>query len=84
VNLKNGNKTIVEIIKEYHFYQFHTNITQYTFLDAKLTQTKLSGIMSEGFDMRDNLLLRILNSPGTGERMEVQWNSTPAIHRLQE
>jgi Holliday junction resolvasome RuvABC ATP-dependent DNA helicase subunit len=42
------------------------------------TWTKLLGIISVGFDIIDQLLIRYLHSSETGEKMGIQW----IVHQL--
>jgi hypothetical protein len=45
---------------------------------------KLLRIISVAFDITDELITRSLHSSYTAEKIVVQWDSTSAIHRLQE
>jgi hypothetical protein len=45
---------------------------------------KLLGIISVGFDVTDQLSIRISHLSDTGEKMRVQGDSTSAIRRPQE
>jgi hypothetical protein len=47
-------------------------------------QVKLLGIINVGFEVTDQLLIRFLYLSDIGEKMGVLWDTTSAIHKLQE
>jgi hypothetical protein len=83
---KGGIKLIVVIIVGYHWYQIHTKCYWISFSQGSVhTKMKLLGIISVGFDVTDQLLIRLLAFIRDWRRkMVIQCDSISSIHRLQE
>jgi hypothetical protein len=61
------NPKIFLVFKEYHSYRLRTKFYQISFSqDYAHTRKKLLGIISEGFDVTDQLLIRFSHSSYTG------------------
>jgi hypothetical protein len=76
-------KLPVVIIKEYHCHQLH-KILSNIFPRLSPHIDEINGDHQCGFNATDQLLIRFLHLSVTADKMGVQWDSTSAIHRLQQ
>jgi hypothetical protein len=58
--------------------------SQYLLFKLVHIEIKLLGIITVGFDVTDEIMIRFLYSSDTREKMVLQCDSISAIHRLQE
>jgi hypothetical protein len=81
---KRAIKLTVVIIMGYYCYQLQTKLYQYSPLKVKSIHIKLLAVITKGFDVTDQLLIRFLYPSDTGKKIGVLWDSTSDIHRFQE